>query len=170
MHMTAGNALRRNARAPLAAAIAAAIVSTIVQILLWLAFTDAFPAVLLRDARLAAAIVLGPDALSGTSDVALVWIVASAVHALLSLVYAFVIGAAVSRLGPRAALLVGAVAGAVLYAVNLHGFTALYPWFAVSRDAITFAAHVAFGMSAALVHRLVAAGDDISFRVRNRSP
>lgn len=40
-----------------------------------------------------------------------------------------------------------------LYAVNLYGFTALFPWFAQLRDWITIAAHLVFGVTAASVYR-----------------
>src|SRR4029450_14090013 len=50
-------------RAALCAGIAAAILSTLVQVAFWAAVTDALPAVLYRDARFAAAIVMGPRVL-----------------------------------------------------------------------------------------------------------
>ena len=60
--------------------------------------------------------------------------------------------------GPRApkALITGAAFGLILYAVNMYGFTVIFPWFAASRDWITAAAHAAFGIAAAGAYRLAA--------------
>ena len=56
------------------------------------------------------------------------------------------------------AVLIGAGFGAGLYVVNLYGFTAVFPWFAEVRDWVTFAAHVVFGVTAAVTYRALAAG------------
>ena len=55
----------------------------------------------------------------------------------------------------RAAVWAGVAAGvgSALYAVNLYGFTALFPWFAQARDWITITAHLMFGVTAAGVYR-----------------
>jgi len=141
-------------RAAVYAGIVAGVFSTLVQIALWAIFTDALPAILYRDARLAAALVLGPVALSppATFDLSIM-AVATLVHFALSIVYALALAELIERLPERAAWLAGAFFGAALYALNLHAFTLVLPWFAVARGAITLAAHVAFGMSAALAYR-----------------
>ncbi len=46
-----------------AAGIVAGVVATVAQIILWWAFTDDLPSILYRDARLTAAIVMGPAVL-----------------------------------------------------------------------------------------------------------
>jgi hypothetical protein len=43
-----------------------------------------------------------------------------------------------------------------LYAINMYGFTAIFPWFAASRDKITLTAHIAFGVVAAGAYRIAA--------------
>jgi hypothetical protein len=48
-----------NLSAAVCAGIAAGILATVVQIVLWSVFTDALPTILFRDARFAAAIVMG---------------------------------------------------------------------------------------------------------------
>lgn len=141
-------------RAAALAGIAAAGVSTAVQLALWVAFTDALPGVLWRDARLAAALVMGTGVLAPpeTFDAGIVG-VATAVHCALSLVYAYALCAVIARWPTGRSLAAGALSGALLYAVNMHGFATLMPWFDVARGGITFAAHVAFGVSAAAVYR-----------------
>ena len=54
----------------------------------------------------------------------------------------------------HAALLAGGVLVLALFVVNMYGFTALFPWFAASRDGITLAAHIAFGVVAAGAYRV----------------
>jgi hypothetical protein len=48
---------------------------------------------------------------------------------------------------------VGAGFGALLYCVNLYGFTAIFPWFTEARGGITFVAHLVFGVTAMLSYR-----------------
>jgi hypothetical protein len=138
----------------LIAAAAAAALSTLVQTALWLAFTDAFPAILARDARLAAALILGIGVLSPAADFdAMVMVIAAVVHAVLSLLYTALLVPLVEGRSLRLAAAFGAAFGVALYAINLYGFTVLFPWFVAARDWITAAAHVAFGISGAVVYR-----------------
>ncbi|HEY5993405.1 MAG TPA: sodium:proline symporter [Gallionellaceae bacterium] len=136
------------------AGVAAGIVSTLAQLLLWLVLTDEFPAALFRDARLTAALVLGVRVLAppATFD-AVVWLVATLVHFSLSIGYAALLATFAMRFGNAASLLAGAGFGVALYAVNLHGFTEMFPWFAQARGWITVAAHALFGMTAIWVFR-----------------
>ncbi|WP_175781536.1 sodium:proline symporter [Burkholderia anthina] len=138
------------------AAFGAALSSTVIELLLWsLAGDDPFYN-LLRDARLTAAIVMG-RAVLGTSagfDPSIMG-VATLVHAALSLAYTAVLVMLVRNLSRGAALLAGGVFGIVLYGVNLHAFTAIFPWFVPVRGAITLVAHVVFGVTAAGVYCVV---------------
>jgi len=145
-------------RATVLAGLVAAIASTLAQLALWAVFTDALPGILWRDSRLAAAIVMGARALESAGfDLAIAGI-ATVVHFALSIAYALILAPLVGRrIRLTVAAAIGAMFGAALYAVNMHGFTAIYPWFAATRDPITFAAHVAFGASAALAYRIAAA-------------
>jgi hypothetical protein len=151
------NAMKRSRSRLLAWLIAAATagtLSTLAQIVLWIAFTDAFPDILARDARLAAALLLGQRVLPppATFD-ATVMIAATVVHGVLSLAYTGVIALLVQRRPPAVTAAVGAVFGGALYLVNMYGFTWVFPWFAAARDWITAAAHLAFGISGAVVYR-----------------
>ncbi|HET9025289.1 MAG TPA: sodium:proline symporter [Burkholderiaceae bacterium] len=132
------------------AAVAAGTLSTVAQVALWLLFTDAWPVSLLRDARLAAAIVMGPAVLPPPASFdPVVMGVATVVHFALSFVYAALIAWLVGQRSPGRAVALGAASGLALYLVNMHGFTLVFPWFAQARDWITLAAHVAFGVVAA---------------------
>ena len=145
------------------AGIAAGVVATIAQVLLWLAFTDALPAILIRDARMTAAIVLGEGALARPGDDVAVFAVATIVHFALSIAYGVAIGAGVHRLRFATSIVAAAAFGAALFAVNMFGFTRLWPWFEAARDGITFTAHLVFGATAAWTYHAL-------IRMRERSP
>jgi hypothetical protein len=83
-------------------------------------------------------------------------ILATLVHFALSVAYGLILSRLISRLRARASLLAGAAFGLCLYAVNMYGFTSVFPWFNASRDWITAATHVAFGMSGAGAYRVIA--------------
>jgi hypothetical protein len=134
------------------AAIVAGVVSTAFQLLLWWLAGQDPVALLLRDTRLAAAIVMGPSVLapSATFD-AVIMIVATLLHFALSFAYAVVLAWMLARTGLRgiAAGMAGAVFGIAIFVMNMYGFTWLFPWFVQTRDAITLAAHIVFGLSLA---------------------
>lgn len=151
--MTPYRAGLRQLRAPLLAGLAAGIIATPVQLLGW--WFDGSPPwqFLLRDTRLAAAILLGPGVLPPPLDLSLsILIAAGAVHFLLSGVFGLV-QAPLARLPTPAALAAGTLAGALLFVVNMYGFTEIFPWFVASRDRATLVAHLAFGLSAAWLTR-----------------
>ena len=138
----------------LVAALAAGTLSTLVQVLLWLFFSDQWPAILFRDARLAAAVVMGSSVLPPPASFSIaVMAIAAAVHFALSFVYAGLVAFLVERQAPSRVLVVGAAFGLVIYLVNMHGFTRIYPWFAQARDWITVVSHLAFGIIAAVAYR-----------------
>ncbi len=144
-------------RAATYAGIAAGIVATVVEIVLWSVFTDALPEILFRDARFAAAIALGPGVLSPAPGVDWrVVLVATLVHVALSVAYGVILARLIARLGVLSSLLAGAAFGLLVYAVNMYGFTMIFPWFEATRDGITVAAHAAFGMAAAGFYRRLA--------------
>jgi hypothetical protein len=98
--------------------------------------------------RMMGALVHGPAALGdeyATAPVALGF----AVHYALSLLYAAALAAVLATLRREHAPAAGLAFGIVLYTVNLHGFTALFPWFAEMRTADTLVAHGVFGLVAA---------------------
>jgi hypothetical protein len=47
----------------------------------------------------------------------------------------------------------GLLCGVLLYVVNFHVLTALFPWFTVERDAATHLANALFGGLAAYVYK-----------------
>ncbi|WP_334044525.1 sodium:proline symporter [Burkholderia ambifaria] len=149
--------MKRNGPVPILwAAFGAALGSTVIELMLWPIAGDDAMHNLLRDARLTAAIVMGRAVLGASSGFdPLIMGVATLVHAALSLAYAAVLAKLVRNLSPGAALLAGGVFGLVLYGINLHAFTAIFPWFVPVRGAITLVAHLAFGVTAAGVYCIV---------------
>jgi hypothetical protein len=136
------------------AGVIAGTLATLVQVLLWLIFTEDFPAILFRDARLTAALLLGRSVLPppATFDAGIM-LAATLVHFSLSILYAAMLAPFAVRLGSVPALLSGAVFGAALYIVNLYGFTAIFSWFAQARGWITLVAHVMFGVTIISAYR-----------------
>ena len=136
------------------AGIAAGVVATLAQIALWWVSSEPLPAILFRDARLTAAIIMGREVLPppATFDGSIM-LVATLVHFALSIAYALALSVFISRLSTPLSLLAGAVFALSLYAINMYGFTFVFPWFAVARDWITVATHVVFGTVAAAVYK-----------------
>lgn len=154
-----GEETSRRADARLAAAAAGLIagaLATAVQLALWWLAAVPVAATLFRDARLTAAILMGPSVLAPTPgprwDVLLV---ASLIHFALSIAYGLALARLAGRLPPGRTWLAGGLFGLALYVINLYGFTALFPWFAVARDAITALTHLAFGLLLAGSHLLL---------------
>jgi uncharacterized membrane protein YagU involved in acid resistance len=145
-----------NLSAAVCAGIAAGILATVVQIALWSVFTDALPTILFRDARFAAAIVLGRGVLSpSVSFDGPVMLVATLVHFALSIAYGLTLSPLISRLRTAPSLLAGAAFGLCLYGINMYGFTAVFPWFDANRDWITLVTHMVFGVAVAGVYKML---------------
>jgi uncharacterized membrane protein YagU involved in acid resistance len=155
---TAGSS-QRNVRRPInwtagvIGGIGAGIIATVVQVALWRACDFPLPEIFFRDARLAAAIVMGRTVLPppATFDWT-VMLAATIVHFALSIVYGLLLAPLLARLEPRRALFAGAAFGLLLYGTNMYGFTLIFPWFEASRDWITATAHASFGMAAAWLY------------------
>jgi len=157
--VTAGNLPMRflvNFSAAVYAGLIAGILATIVQIALWSIFADALPTILFRDARFAAAIVMGRKVLPPPASFDwTVMLVATLVHCALSVAYGLALSALIWRLRILSSMLAGAAFGLCLYGVNMYGFTAVFPWFQAARDSITLATHAAFGVAAAGVYKML---------------
>jgi hypothetical protein len=80
-------------------------------------------------------------------------LISALIHFALSIVYGLALAWVLVRAAVGASLLIGALFGLALYAVNLYGFTVVFPWFAQVRDWITITAHLVFGITAAGVYR-----------------
>lgn len=80
---------------------------------------------------------------------------------LMARILAVIFGFGISRLRLSliAAIVAGAVFGLVVYFVNFYGFTALFPWFAMARGAISIFAHAMFGAVAGGVYQAIARPD-----------
>lgn len=137
------------------AGVTAGILSTIFQLLLWWIFFDALPELLYRDARLAAAIVMGRSILPppATFDLSMM-LAATAIHFTLSVTYSMALAWLISSCSLWQALLIGGCYGLALFGINMFGFTIIFPWFTETRDWITLVAHIVFGITAAGVYKM----------------
>lgn len=107
--------------------------------------------------RMIAAMAMGQGVLPppATFD-PVIMMVGMGIHMMLSIALALIFAFAAARLGLGAAVVAGAVYGLVVYAVNFHGLTAVFPWFAMARGAIAIASHIAFGAVLALAYKKIA--------------
>jgi hypothetical protein len=96
--------------------------------------------------RMIAAITQGSSVLPPpvAPDVS-VTLAAVILHFVMSLAYAVVFAFLAKGRSVRAATLLGAGYGLILYVVNFYGFTMLFPWFAQARDWSSVATHLIFG-------------------------
>jgi hypothetical protein len=138
------------------AGLAAGVVATVAQLALWRLAGMPLLETLFRDARLTAALAMGTAVLPPPStprwDILLV---ATLIHFSLSIAYALVLAQLASRLRSPPTVFSGALYGLLIYAINLYGFTLLFPWFEVDRDWVTLVAHLVFGIALAGGYRLL---------------
>ncbi|WIT13807.1 hypothetical protein PFX98_09340 [Paucibacter sediminis] len=103
--------------------------------------------------RLVAAIMLGPQVLQGSGFDFAVVSVALLTHYVLGLVFgicmAYVIAGFHYESSAAMMEVIGAAAGVVVYFVNFHAMSTVFPWMSELRGWGTFIAHLIFGISAA---------------------
>jgi hypothetical protein len=111
-----------------------------------------------RTSHMIAPIFLGPEVLqtSGYSFSVGVVAIALATHYALGIVFGLALAAVMAPLSLDATagrtLLTGAVFGVALYLVNFYGTVRWFPWLAELRGWATLAAHLVFGIVAALLY------------------
>jgi hypothetical protein len=147
----------------LVAAVVAGIAAGAVLMVLELAWAAAFQSEgIWRIPQLVAALTLGPyttlHAPAHVFDPAIVG-TALVTHYVLGIGFGIVLGAVIAgyhydddtKVGLSLPV-IGALFGAVLYVVNFYGLTEAWGWFAEMRAVGTFAAHVVFGITAAVLY------------------
>lgn len=144
-HMREGGMI--NPRVLLIVGIGAGTLATVAQIALWGLAGMPILETLFRDARLTAALLMGPGVLPPPSTAQWdILLVATLIHFALSIGYALLPAGLATRLSAGPTIVVGALYGLGIYVINLYGFTALFPWFSVARDWVTLVTHLVFGM------------------------
>jgi hypothetical protein len=128
--------------------IGAGILATVAEMALWPLAGMPVLETLSRDARLTAALLMGPGVLPPPSTAEWdILLVAALIHFALSVLYAVLPALLAPRLAAGPAVVGGAAYGLGIYVINLHGLTALFPWFSAARDGVTLVAHLVFGMA-----------------------
>jgi hypothetical protein len=125
--------------------------ATMAQLALWaLAGEDVWRLFVVDTAR-AAQMLVGPAVAEASAWTVLA--AATLVHLAVSMGYGVLFAALAARHPNVLGVTAGMLYGALVYAVNLHAFTLLWPWFEGSRGAPTFGAHLVFGVALALTLR-----------------
>jgi hypothetical protein len=109
--------------------------------------------------RMIAAIAMGSEVLPPPASFDLgMFVVAMMVHFALSILLGIVFAAIAeaARWRTAAASAFGLVFGLLIYLVHFYGMTALFPWFAMARGAISIFAHAAFGLVLGYAYRRLA--------------
>lgn len=96
--------------------------------------------------RMMAALARGPEALEPADEFDATLVATGlALHYALATLYALALACILTDTPRRHASVVGIAFGVALYFGNLHGFTALFPWFAEMRTVDTLVAFAFFG-------------------------
>lgn len=110
--------------------------------------------------RMIAAMVMGESVLPPPASFELmVMMVAMMVHLALSIALGVILGWVIShwRLSLVTSLVVGTIFGLLVYFINFYGMTAIFPWFAMARNAISIFAHAMFGLVLGWAYHAIAA-------------
>lgn len=142
----------------LVAGLAAGTIASLVQLLLWWLCDIPLRETIFRDIRLTAALIMGKTILPPMSGMSWnVFLIAMLIHTALSMLYALLPAYLVGHWPSGSTILAGVFYGLVIFAVNMYGFTILFPWFEVVRDWITLLTHLVFGVVLAMTCRIWAA-------------
>ena len=137
------------------AGFAAAVGSTVAQFAFMLPDRRRWPVILMRDSRMAAAVVLGPEALAERRLPLRVLVAAVSIHFLVASLDAVTLALLMTRRGARhmLALPLGAAYGLAAYGVRLHLLAPLYPWMRELQTPAYLLTHIAHGIVIAVALR-----------------
>lgn len=133
-------------------ALFAGLIAGLVFLILEMALMPLLGMSALAPLHMIGAIVLGPEVLPPAAMTAGIFLTALVVHFVLSILYAFILGAFINQRTTGSAVMAGLVFGLVLYVVNFYVFTGFFAWFAEARNWVSVVAHLVFGATAALVY------------------
>jgi hypothetical protein len=107
--------------------------------------------------RYTAAIVMGTGVLPPPADTITVSILAAAVlvNFALAIVFAFLLAIITHQWGLLAGILIGALFGFAIYAINLYAVMRLFPWFFLLQNSVFAVTHVIFGAVAGAVYEML---------------
>jgi hypothetical protein len=137
------------------AGFVAAVGSTLAQFGFMLSDRRRWPVILMRDSRMAAAVVLGREALAERRLPLRVLVAAASIHFLVASLDAATLALAMTRRGARhlPSLPLGAAYGLAAYGVRVHLLAPLYPWMRELQTPAYLLTHIAHGIVTALALR-----------------
>lgn len=104
--------------------------------------------------RYVAALIMGRDVLLGDLSVAVI-VVGLLLHFLLALIFGLILAAIIHEWNLLVGVVVGALFGLALYAINYYTMSRFFPWFYPVRAWLDITAHVLFGLTAGGVYELL---------------
>lgn len=104
--------------------------------------------------RYVGAIVLGEDVLLTNFDPVAV-VVGILLHFVLATIFGLVLAAIIHEWELLAGIIVGALFGLALYAINYYTMNRFFPWFYPIRNWLDITAHVLFGITAGAVYEML---------------
>jgi hypothetical protein len=109
--------------------------------------------------RMIAAMAMGKSVLPppATFDFGIM-MVAMMIHFMMSIVLGVILGWIIShrRMNLMASIIAGTIFGLLIYFVDFYLMTAVFPWFAMARGAISIFAHTMFGLVLGWVYHSIA--------------
>lgn len=104
--------------------------------------------------RYVAAMVMGESVLLGDLSLAVI-LVGLLVHFVLALIFGLILAAIIHEWELLVGIIVGALFGLALYAINYYTMNRFFPWFYPIRNWLDITAHVLFGLTAGAIYELL---------------
>jgi hypothetical protein len=104
--------------------------------------------------RYVAAMVMGEQVLLGDLNIAVV-LVGLLVHFVLALIFGLILAAIIHEWNLMVGIIVGALFGLALYAINYYTMTRFFSWFYPVYHWLDITAHVLYGLTAGAVYELL---------------
>lgn len=104
--------------------------------------------------RYVAAMVMGESVLLGDASLAVI-LVGLLVHFVLALIFGLILAAIIHEWELLVGIIVGALFGLALYAINYYTMNRFFPWFYPIRNWLDITAHILFGLTAGAVYELL---------------
>jgi hypothetical protein len=104
--------------------------------------------------RYVAAIIMGEEVLLGDLNVAVI-LVGIVLHLVLAIIFGLILAGIIHEWDLLVGIIVGALFGLALYAINYYTMNRFFPWFYPVTTWLDITAHVLFGITAGAIYELL---------------